>query len=166
METSFSTVEKEFESCHIIFVTLKYFNIYMADIALTPIYLPVHVLWFESQKEKKLVITWNLGCKYIKLFAFYQYLQQTIWKINLIIHGITVVKNHNFWLLMSHNLGILLIYTLLNVEGKTKFSSPEPRIYRVCKIRLWNHIPLLQIKQFQTAILGPKGGPMVWCKVQ
>lgn len=138
----------------------------MADIALTPIYLPVHVLWFESQKEKKLVITWNLGCKYIKLFAFYQYLQQTIWKINLIIHGITVVKNHNFWLLMSHKLGILLIYTLLNVEGKTKFSSPEPRIYRVCKIRLWNHIPLLQIKQFQTAILGPKGGPMVWCKVQ
>lgn len=28
METSFSTVEKEFESCHIILVTLKYFNIY------------------------------------------------------------------------------------------------------------------------------------------
>lgn len=147
METSFSTVEREFESCHIIFVTLKYFNIYGWHCFNSDLPACACTMIWKS-KRKKVGHNLNLGCKYIKLFAFYQYLQQTIWKINLIIHGITVVKNHNFWLLMSHNLGILLIYTLLNVEGKTKFSSPEPRIYRVCKIRLWNHIPLLQIKQF------------------
>lgn len=93
METSFFTVEKKnWEMPHYISTCNTEVLQFMAGIVLTPIYLPVHVLWFESQKEKKLVITWNLDCKYIKLFAFYQYLQQTIWEVNLIIHAITVVK--------------------------------------------------------------------------
>lgn len=64
---------------------------YMAGIAWTPMYLPVHVLRFESQNEKKFVMIRYLGWKYIKLFAFYKYLQQTtsVWKINLHIYEIT-----------------------------------------------------------------------------
>lgn len=91
METSLSTVEKEFESCHIVLINNTEVPQYMAGIAWTPIYLPVHVLRFESQNEQKLDMIRYLGWKYIKLFAFYKYLQQTtsVWKINLHIYEIT-----------------------------------------------------------------------------